>query len=191
MPGHPLTLTKVPSTPNSVRSRPVGANRAAPVTPFLPAWAYPARAPSGRARMERSLKPVSCASVMQTGTHGRPACAMHVDRRPPTFRPQARKILAGSVIQDSLDHRRVFDTRDDLNRSSALRAGFDINLENPLKAPRPSHRRALLGRCGILRRLRPLRLAASPSAGRRDPGPVLGFQCVADLTACGQEQALF
>ena len=49
MPGWPRTLAKVPSTPNSFPFHPVGASRAAPVAPFLPAWTYPARAPPGRA----------------------------------------------------------------------------------------------------------------------------------------------
>jgi len=109
VPDRPGTLTKVPSTPNSVRFRPVGANRAAPLAPFLPAWASPARAPPGRARMERGLKSVSCVSVMQAGARCRPACARHAGRRRPPFRPQAGEILAGQVIQAPIDHRRVFD----------------------------------------------------------------------------------
>jgi len=162
-PGAPRTLTQAPSTPNSVRFRPVGANRAARVAPFLPAWAYPARAPPGRARIKRGLKLVSCVSVMQAGTLGRPACAMHVDRRRPTFRPQPWEILAGQMIQDSLDHAqrhsgfasfrwrgksqslhclrwRIFDTGDDLDRAPATRASLHIDLENPLEALRPAHR---------------------------------------------------
>ena len=52
-----------------------------------------------------------------------------------------------------------------------FRTGLHIHLKNPLEALRPSHRRALLSRCALFRRLRPLRLAALPSAGRCDPRP--------------------
>ena len=68
-----------------------------------------------------------------------------LDRRRAAFCPQAGKSLAGQVIQDPLDHRRVFDTRDDLDRSSTIRTGLHIYLEHALEALRPSHRRALLG----------------------------------------------
>ncbi len=118
--------------------------------------------------MERGLKPVSCVLVMQAGTLGRPACA----RRCPAVRPQSRKIVFGQMIQDPLDDRRVFDARDDLDRSSALRAGLDIDPKHTLEALRPAHCRSLLGRCAVFQRLRPPRLAASPSAGRCDPRPV-------------------
>jgi len=90
--------------------------------------------------MERSLKLIPCDSVKQADRSG---------RRRATFRPQTRKILAGQMIQYPLNHRRVFDARDDLDRSSALRASFDIYLKNPLEALRPLHRRALLGRCAV------------------------------------------
>ena len=116
------------------------------------------------------------------------------DRRRAAFCPQAGKSLAGQVIQDPLDHAqrhsgfasfrwrgksqslhclrwRVFDTRDDLNRSSALRAGFDINLENPLEALRPLHRRALLGWCAVFGLGGLCGLRTPAPAGRCDPGP--------------------
>jgi hypothetical protein len=44
------------------------------------------------------------------------------------------------VIQDPIDHRRVFDAGDHLNGAAAVRAGFDVYLENPLEALRPAHR---------------------------------------------------
>ncbi|QKK01917.1 MAG: hypothetical protein HND55_04125 [Pseudomonadota bacterium] len=113
--------------------------------------------------MQRGLKPVSCVSVMQAGTLGRPAGAMHADRRRTTFRPQAGQILAGQVIQYPLDHAqrhsgfasfrwrgksqslhclrwRVFDARDDLDRATATRAGFDVDLKHSLEPLRPAHR---------------------------------------------------
>jgi len=71
--------------------------------------------------MERGLKLVSCDSVKQAARLG----------RRPAFRPQAAKILFSQVCQDSLDDRWVFDTRDDRDRSSALRAGLDVDLEDP------------------------------------------------------------
>jgi len=133
--------------------------------------------------------------MTQAGTLGRPAGAMHADRRRTTFRPQAGQILAGQVIQNPLDHAqrhsgfasfrwrgksqslhclrwRVFDTRDNPNRSSALRAGLHINLENPLEALRPSHRRALFGRRALLFLSRLDRPGTPAPAGRCDPRPV-------------------
>ena len=111
------------------------------------------------------------------------------------FRPQAGKILAGEVSQYPLDDAQrhsgfasfrwrgksqslhclrwwVFDGGDDLDRAATIRTGLHINLKNPLEALRPAHRRTLLGWCAIFRRLRPLRLAALPSARRCDPRPV-------------------
>jgi len=61
-------------------------------------------------------------------------------RRRPAFRPQAGEILAGQVIQDPLDDlsaccaqagRRVFDACNHLDGAAAIRAGFDVDLENP------------------------------------------------------------
>ena len=126
------------------------------------------------------------------------------DRRRAAFCPQAGKSLAGQVIQDPLDHAqrhsgfasfrwrgksqslhclrwRVFDTRDDLNRSSALRAGFDINLENPLEALRPLHRRALLGWCAVFGLGGLCGLRTPAPAGRCDPGPMGAVSAAADI----------
>ena len=61
---------------------------------------------------------------------------------------------------------------DDLNRSSALRAGLHINLENPLEVLRPLHRRALLGRCAVFGLGWLCGLRTPTPTGRRDPGPV-------------------
>lgn len=58
--------------------------------------------------MERSLKLVFCDSGMQADALG---------RRCPAFRPQAGEIVFSQVSQDSLDHRRVFDAGDDLDRA--------------------------------------------------------------------------
>jgi len=48
-----------------------------------------------------------------------------------TFRPQAWKILFSQACQYPLDHRRVFDAHDDLDRATAVRAGLHVDLENP------------------------------------------------------------
>jgi transposase InsO family protein len=71
------------------------------------------------------------------------------------------------MTQDPLGHRRVFDTRDDLDRAAALRAGFDVHLENPLEALHPAHRRLSLGRCAFLFSCRLNRPGTSAPASRR------------------------
>jgi hypothetical protein len=64
----------------------------------------------------------------------------------------------------------VARARDDLDRAPTIRTGLHINLENPLEAFRPSHRRLLLGRRAAVfsRRLG----GPGDPAGLRDPGPV-------------------
>ena len=76
------------------------------------------------------------------------------------------------MTQYPLDHRRVFNTRDSLDRAAAGRAGFDVHLENPLEALRPPHRRLSLGRCAFLFSRRLNRPGTSAPPGRRDPGPI-------------------
>ena len=124
--------------------------------------------------MERSLKPVSCVSVMQAGTLGRPACAMHADRRRSAFRPQAGKILAGQVIQDSLDHRWVFDGGDDLDRAPTFRTGLHINPKDPLEAQRSGCRQGRFAFCARSPWLKPRPRVpiASPSVAQ----PVCGLR---------------
>jgi hypothetical protein len=53
------------------------------------------------------------------------------------------------MIQYPLNHRRVFDTRDDLDRAPTFRTDLHINLKDPLEALRPSHRRALRSWCAV------------------------------------------
>ena len=40
------------------------------------------------------------------------------------------------MIEDFLDHDRIFDARDDLDRATAVRAGQDVDLEHPLQTLR-------------------------------------------------------
>jgi len=54
-------------------------------------------------------------------------------RRRPAFRPQAGEILAGQVIQDSLDHCMVFATCNHLYSADAIRADINNYFENPLE----------------------------------------------------------
>lgn len=49
------------------------------------------------------------------------------------------------MIQDLLDHRRAFNTGDDLHRATAQIAGLDVDLEHAFQALSPSHRRVTLG----------------------------------------------
>ena len=42
------------------------------------------------------------------------------------------------VGEDGLDHRRVFDAGDHLQRSAAARTGFDVDVEYPLEALCPT-----------------------------------------------------
>ena len=121
------------------------------------------RATPDRARAQRDLKSVFYSSVRQADTR---------DRRRAAFCPQAGKILAGQVIQYPLDHRRVFDTRDDLDRAAALRAGLDVDLEHSLEALCPAHRCLLLCRRTILFSRRLDRPGTPAPPGRHDPGPV-------------------
>ena len=72
------------------------------------------------------------------------------------------------MTQDPLDHRRVFDTRDDLDRAAAVRAGFDVHLENSIEALRPAHCCVLLCRRTVLISRRLDRPGTSAPAGRRD-----------------------
>ena len=159
--------------------------------PFFSRLAYQGTSKAEPHRVERSRKSIFRGSVQQTPS----PCG-----RFPAVRPQSGKILAGQMIQDLLDHAqrhsgfasfrwrgksqslhclrwRVFDARDDRDRSSALRAGLDVHSEHTLKALRPAHRRASLGRCEIFHRLRPLRLATSPSTGRCDSDAVRAIGC--------------
>jgi hypothetical protein len=48
------------------------------------------------------------------------------------------------VSEDLLDHHRILDAGDDAHRPAAHRAGVDVDVEYPLQALRPSHRRAAL-----------------------------------------------
>lgn len=63
--------------------------------------------------------------------------------------------LAGQVLQYPLDHGRVFNEGDDLDRSATTRAGLDVDLKHWLEPLRPAHRCPLLGGCAVfcLRRL--------------------------------------
>ena len=64
--------------------------------------------------------------------------------------------------QDALDHRRIFDRGDHFHLTATDLIGFYLNLEHPLQALRPRHRRVAIGR-GLLRARR---LAGSaPSRG--------------------------
>ena len=132
-------------------------------------------------------------------------------RRRAAFHPQAREILAGQMIQDPLDHAQrhsgfasfrwrgksqslhclrwwVFDGGDDLDRAATIRTGLHINLENPLEALRPSHRRALLGQCAIFGLGWLCGLRTPAPAPRRDPSPVRTVRCKYPVEA-GQIQA--
>jgi len=71
--------------------------------------------------MENGLKLVFCDSVHQADRPG---------RQHPTFWPQDGQVIAGQMTQNPLDHRRGFDTRDDLDRSTALRTDFDLDLKD-------------------------------------------------------------
>ena len=119
------------------------------------------------------------------------------DRRRAAFRPQAGKSLAGQVIQDPLDHAQrhsgfasfrwrgkpqslhclrwwVFDTRDDRDRSSALRTDLHIYLKNPLEAQRSGCRQGRFAFCARSPWLKPRPRVpiASPSVAQ----PVCGLR---------------
>jgi len=57
-----------------------------------------------------------------------------------------RARFAGEVREDRLDHRRIFDARDDAHRAAAARAGLDVDAEHALQTLRPAHRGAALAR---------------------------------------------
>ena len=50
------------------------------------------------------------------------------------------------MIEDFLDHARIFDARDDLDRATTVLAGQDVDLEHPLQPLRPGHRDVARGR---------------------------------------------
>jgi len=70
------------------------------------------------------------------------------------------------------DSRLIFDTGKELDRAAAVRADFDVNLEDPLESLRLTHCCPLPGQCPIFRGLPLTRLATSPAARRDDPGGV-------------------
>jgi hypothetical protein len=49
------------------------------------------------------------------------------------------------MAEDFDNHRRIFDSGDDLQSTAAVRAVFDVNVEDPFEQPGPTHwrRRAL------------------------------------------------
>jgi hypothetical protein len=74
----------------------------------------------------------------------------------------------------------------DLDRAPTIRTSLHINLENPLEARRPLHRRTPFGRCAVFGWLCGLRTPTP--AGRRDPGPVGAVGCKHPVEA-GQVQS--
>jgi len=63
------------------------------------------------------------------------------------------------MSKDSDNHRRIFDRSDDLQSAAAVRAVLNVDVEDPLEQPGPTHarRRALRVRviaCGLGCRLR-------------------------------------
>lgn len=92
--------------------------------------------------------------------------------RRPAVRPQAEQVLAGQVIQNPLDHRRVFDARADLDSAAIIRASLDAHLEYPLDALSPSDRCLLLGRRAIFLSCRLGSRGAPTPPSRHDPCPI-------------------
>ena len=50
------------------------------------------------------------------------------------------------MVEDLLDHRRIFDARDPLDRATTRLAGQEVALEYPLQPLRPCHRHVARGR---------------------------------------------
>jgi hypothetical protein len=67
------------------------------------------------------------------------------------YRPELTGVaFVLQVIEDLLDHHRIFDTRNDLDGATALTACLDINVENTLESLRPTHRRSPFAGCWLL-----------------------------------------
>ena len=86
------------------------------------------------------------------------------------------------------DHRRVLNTRDDLDLSSALRAGRNLYAEHPLQPLRPAHGPVELGRRAGVERQRRIELDGQGRKGmsglRKDSLANLSIQglgCVVDM----------
>ena len=67
------------------------------------------------------------------------------------------------MIENFLDHRRIFDARDHLDRTTTLAAGLDIDLKHALQPLRPCHRDVARGH-GLIGGL----CLASATSGRGD-----------------------
>ena len=73
------------------------------------------------------------------GTHETHAATFARVRRAATRAGRAVAIL--QMRQDAFDHSRIFDARNHLHLPATGLTGFYLNLEHPLKALRPCHRR--------------------------------------------------
>lgn len=147
---------------------PWGGQSKSPPAPFLPALACPGTSGAGPRSGEARPKVSFCSSPKQADRPGRGR---------PTVSPQAGHVLAGQMIQYPLNHRRIFDGGDDLHATAAARAGFNINLEDPLEALRPAYRRALLSRYAVFGLGWLCGLRTPGAMRRRDPGPMEVIGC--------------
>jgi len=80
------------------------------------------------------------------------------------------------VGENLLDDDRVFDTGDDAGAATAVLAGFDVDVEDPLDPLRPGHGRVLFGE-GPFLSVRYRTFAAFAASCGRDLGPVLAVRC--------------
>ena len=54
------------------------------------------------------------------------------------------------MAEDLDDHRRIFDGGDDLQSAAAVRAVFDVDVEDPFEQPGPAHARRRALRLSVL-----------------------------------------
>ena len=54
------------------------------------------------------------------------------------------------MSKDSYNHRRIFDGGDDLQAAAAVRAVFDVDVEDPFEQPGPTQARRLENNAGGL-----------------------------------------
>ena len=86
--------------------------------------------------------------------------------------------------ENLLDHHRVFDAGDDLYGATAAFAGFDVDVEHPLQALRPSHGGPAFRGCGVLRHIRRAGLVALAAFSRRHLCMVCAAGTATNSTFC-------
>ena len=104
----------------------------------------------------------------------------------PTFRQQScccRSFIAIQVGEYLLNNRWVFDAGDDLDITTALSAGFNINVKHALQALCPGHCCVAFGRSLVLLVACRLGLFASASFSGRHHCPIATIGCKHSMEA--------